>query len=152
MATESVQNLSVQIAINEEAHCPNSKYANGFAGSLWPGQELYVSADNTVNKRTDGSQYMVGVAQYKGLEGGAVVVGVAKRQTVVCGVIKGGAVTAGLPVIPNGNVVLDANGEQTGIEYVVAASGDKAYAVAKTGALVNGTFSVEYVGHLIVVP
>jgi len=118
----------------------HAAFINGDAGTFYPGQEVYVSGDNTVRKRLGGTTLPVGVAASKTLTTATGLVALAKSGVLNYAKAIGSAITAGTPVVPNGNVVLDADGNVTAIEYVLAVSGDNYMTIAKTGAAQNGIF------------
>jgi len=118
------------------------KYTNGNAGTLQEGQEVFISGDNEVDKRVDGTTFPIGTVFQKALTGETVVVCLQKPGILEIGKAIGGAITAGAPVVPNGSAVLDADGNLLSVGYVLAVSGDNYMAIAQTGAAENGTFRV----------
>lgn len=138
--TEPIKSpLQIPYRVSDE-DAIHTAFINGDAGTFYPGQEVYVSGDNTVRKRLNGTTLPVGVAASKTLTTATGVVALSKSGVLSYAKAIGSAITAGAPIVPNGNVVLDADGNVTSIGYVLAVSGDNYMAIAKTGAAENGLF------------
>jgi hypothetical protein len=138
--TEPIKS-SLQIADElADENAIHTGYINGDAGTLYVGQEVYVSGDNTVRKRLGGTTLPVGVCTSKTATGEIAVIGLAKSGVLAYAKAIGSAITAGTPIVPNGNAVLDAKGNVIAIEYVLAVPGDNYMTIAQTGAAENGIF------------
>ena len=140
MATESIKApLQIAYAFADESglHVP---FLNEGATTIYPGQEVFISGDQAVTKRTTGATLPIGVCTIKAATNTETQVGLAKTGILQYAKAIGSAVTAGVPLKPNGNVVLDADGNVTAIEYVLAVSGDVYMTVATADAAQNAVF------------
>lgn len=101
-------------------------------GALEAGQEVYLSATDTVKERTTGAQFPIGVASTPCADTERVSVATCFQRTLKAKAI-GGAFTIGQAVKPNGTVGSD------GVpEYVACAAGDHIGAIVITTAAQNG--------------
>lgn len=102
-STGSVMNASTTLFRFEEHNMVFLSLINGNAGALVPGQEVFIKAgvNNTVDKRTLGSQCPAGIVTVGGGTGLAVTVATPYQRTVE-GVAIGGTLAAGDYVVANG--------------------------------------------------
>jgi hypothetical protein len=128
MATTSIQNAPKTKKKYYEPHSLDLTLRNGSGGDLIDGQEVFLSAANTVNKRTGGAQYPVGTVKIGGENGKLVTV----ATSFVCdmkGIATGGNIATGAFVRQNGTLNAEALPQ-----YVVAAAGEFATGVVIAGA------------------
>lgn len=103
------------------------------------GQEVYISGNNTVSERTLGSQFPIGVVETPSVTGDTQVVVKTGFSRVIQAIAKGGTLSAGAFVKPNGNV----STADSLPEYVSAAtSGDFAAGVVLIGGAVDATIRI----------
>lgn len=102
------------------------------------GQEVYLSGNNTVSKRTTGTQFPIGTVSTPSRTGDTNVVVKTVLERVIQGIAIGGTLSAGAFVKPNGNV---STADQLP-EYVAAASGDFAGAILMKGGAANAIIEV----------
>lgn len=129
MATESIKsaNKTIRRYFNEESLALTCIAA----GDLYEGQEVKITADQTVNKRTVGTEFPIGYVKVGATSGNEVTVVVNASSDLTAKAI-GGTLSAGAFVKPNGNISTD------GVpEYVATASGDYANAIVLTGGAAN---------------
>jgi len=119
---------------------------SGFDGTLSEGQEVYISANNTVTKRTLGSQFPIGYVKVGGELSDLISVIVNASSDLQAKAI-GGTLSAGSFVKPNGNK--DADGIP---EYVAAVEGDYAMGIVLSGGSANAAIVVLLLEAPVIVP
>jgi hypothetical protein len=127
MPTGSIQDPSLTVSKYYEPHSLDLTLRNGSGGDLVHGQEVFLSANNSVNKRATGAQYPIGVVKVGGKNGDNVTIATSFQRDMLA--LASGAIAVGDPVRPTG--VLDAAGRPT---YVVATAGQWAQAVCLRAA------------------
>jgi hypothetical protein len=146
MSTESIINPSKTLTKHYESYGVFMTLTAG-GGTLQENQQVYISGNNTVAKRTLGTQFPIGVITKGGLVGDKVTVQSNILRDSLAKAI-GGALAAGAFVKPNGNV--DAT---TGVpEYVAAAAGDYANAIVIGGAAQNAEIRILILRDVQVIP
>lgn len=145
MSTESIKAPSKTLCKHYESY---GVFMTLIAGNtIQQGQEVYISGNNTVSKRTGGTQFPIGVVT----EGGLVNEKVTIHMNIMrdsLGKAIGGALAAGALVKPNGNVDAD-----TGIpEFVAVAAGDYCNAIVLSGAAQNAEIRVAILRSTIIIP
>ena len=130
MSTGTVQGRATTLSKLYNRGDVRLSVANGEGTAVVDGQEVYISGDDEVSLRDLGTDYPLGVVETGGDDGELVTVHANVQRTLVA-TAKGGALTAGAFVKPNGTVT---NGIP---EYVVAVTGDFAIAQVLRGGLVD---------------
>jgi len=140
MATESIMPASVTISKHAEPTGVILTLTNAFAGTLFQGQEVIMSANLSVTKRTTGTQLPIGVVTVGKGTGERVSVFTAFQRTVK-GIAKGGTIAAGATVKPNGNwnTAIVAEGLP---EYTATAAGDYVSGVVISGGAVDTVIEI----------
>lgn len=144
MSTESIKNPSKTLTKHYESY---GVFPSMIAGNaIGVNQEVYISGNNTVSKRTTGTQFPIGVCTKGGTTGELITVQ-ANIMRDSLGIAKGGTINAGAFVKPNGNVNAD------GIpEFVAAATGDFANAIVLAGGNVDTEIKVLILRSAHIVP
>lgn len=144
MSTESIQNPSKTLSKHYESY---GVFPSIIAGAtIGVNQEVYISANNTVTKRSVGTQFPIGICTKGGVVGELVTIQAnILRDTL--GIAKGGTINAGVFVKPNGNV--NANGIP---EFVAAVAGDYANAIVLAGGAVDTEIKVWILRSAHIVP
>lgn len=125
--TSSIQSAPVTVSKYYEPHSLDLTLRNGSGGALVHGQEVFISANNSVNKRVSGTTYPVGVVKVGGANGKDVTIATSFQRDMKAKA--GELLTFGMFVRPSG--VMDASGRPT---YVEADAGEFAMAVVIQGA------------------
>lgn len=100
---------------------------------LKEGQEVVISGDNEVTKRTTGTKLPIGIVKVGALAGDPVTVQTFFVSTVQA-IAYGAGLNHGATVKPNGD--MDADGIRP--RYVIVADGDYCSAITITGAISGG--------------
>ncbi len=134
MATESIKSPSKTLTKHYESYGVNMTLIA--SGAIAQNQEVYISANNTVAKRTTGVQIPIGIATVGGADGDKIAV----QSNVLrdsLGIATGGTLAAGALVKQNGTVNAD------GIpQYVAGAVGDYLSAIVLQGGAANAEIRV----------
>ncbi len=129
MSTETSM-LKSKTLFKHENHTGVILSLTASGSALVPGQEVYISADLSVSKRT-GAQFPAGVVTVGGADGKYVSVYTPFSRTIQAH-SKGGTINFGTFVKPNGTVNADGMPE-----YVAAVAGDYASALVIDGGNVD---------------
>jgi hypothetical protein len=108
------------------------------AAPIKAGQEVYLSANNTVAIRTLGTQLSIGVVSVGTATAGERVTVKTTFNRVIQGIAKGGTLAVGATVKPNGNTSV----ADELPEYVATVSGDWAEAIVIKGGVVDTIIEV----------
>ncbi len=113
-------------------------FLNGSGAELKAGQEVFISANMTVNKRTTGAQFPIGVVSIGGADAENVTVACCIQRSLKAHA-KGGTLAAGVFVKPNGTYNADGTPE-----YIAAAPalGDYVSAIVLSGGAVDTTLEL----------
>src|SRR6478609_753434 len=133
MGTESIQPKSKTIHLIDESYGVFLNVLNGEdANTLYQGQGVYISANNSVKAKTLGSQFAIGVVHVGNAAGEELSV----RANILCDSLAkaiGGNLAAATLVRYNGN-----RNSTTGVpEVVAAADGEYADAIVFSGGNAN---------------
>ncbi len=112
------------------------------------GQEVYISANRTVSKRTAGTQVPIGTVSTPSRTGDTNTVVKTFFSRVIQGIAKGGTIAAGTFLKPNGNV----SAADQLPEYVAAAANDYASAVVINGGAVDSIIEIGVFESLVRIP
>lgn len=128
MSTGSIQSPSKTITRFYETYALFLTLTNGSGGDLVSGQEVYISANNAVSKRTLGTQFPIGTVTVGKKPDIATVAVATVFQRDILGIANGGTLNAGSFVRQNGTVT--ATGQP---QYVACAAGDYAMGIVLSG-------------------
>lgn len=132
MSTGSIQNASKTISRYYETYLLYLTLTNGQVDKLINGQEVYISGNNSVTKRTTGTQFPIGVVSVGSVDHRTTVtVSTCLQRDLYC-TAKGGTLAAGTFVKPNGNIAADGTPE-----YVATIAGDYASGIVLAGGAVD---------------
>lgn len=115
MATETSMTKSLTLSKHAEREAVFLTLLNATGAALVAGQEVYISANLTVVKRSTGAQFPIGVVTVGGADAENVTVHTVFQRTLKAHA-KGGTINFGTFVKPNGTVNADGCPE-----YVAAA-------------------------------
>jgi len=104
--TGSIQTTPTQVIKNMTSDALQLTFVSSAGSEIKAGQEVYQHTDGTVKKRTLGTQIPLGIALSDTPDGERVLVRV-PHQMVIEGIAKGGALNAGVAVVPDGTLNAD---------------------------------------------
>lgn len=136
MSTESIQSASKTVSRHKETYGVFLTLTNGSGGVLNAGQEVFISGNLTVNKRSTGAQQSIGVVDVGAADAQRVTVHTAFQRTLKA-IAKGGGLNAGDRVKPNG--VWNAAGLP---EYVVCVATDMISGVVLKGGVLDAEIEI----------
>jgi hypothetical protein len=131
MTTGSVMNASLTLSRHKATYGVFITFTNSSGATLNAGQEVILENDLTVDKRSVGTTFPIGVVDVGGVDGDKVTVHTCFARTLKA-VAKGGTINVGTFVKPNGT--WNALGLP---EYVAVANGDYASAIVIDGGAVD---------------
>lgn len=129
--TGSIQSASKTVSRYKETYGVFLTLTNSDGADLRAGQEAVLENDLTVQHRTLGTQFPIGIVDVGGADGAKVTVHTCFQRTLQA-IAKGGTINVGAFVKPNGTW------NAAGIpEYVAVAAGDYASAIVIDGGAVD---------------
>lgn len=126
--TGSIHDASKTLSKHAESAMVFLTLTNGAGGNIKDGQEVYISANNTVSIRTLGTQFPIGICTVGKVPHRETVAVASAFQRDILGIATGGAIAAGAFVRTNGT--LNADGVP---QYVACVADDYAMGVVLSG-------------------
>ncbi len=135
--TGTIQDAAAMVITDLRSDALQLGFTNDSGEALTKGQEVTLKTDGTIDKRDAGTELPIGVV-VKGNDDGKRVTVRTYFTAVVLGKAKGGALTAGELVVPNGT-----KDSTTYVpEFIAATSSDYAVGVVLKGASLDGEIKV----------
>lgn len=146
MSTGTIQSKAPQVITDLEMDGLQTGFTNASGGELTEGQEITLKTTGTVDKRTSGSEYPLGIVVVGAKDGERLTARINAKAIMNC-IANGGTLQPGDFVIPTGTK----NADNLPL-YKKAVSDDIASAVVIKGATAGNAIKVAVLHGVVIIP